>query len=131
MSQTKYARNLVQIFGLDSAKHTKTTMNTILKLTKDDARTPLEHSLYCSMIGSLLHLTASRPNISYSVGVFAYFQANPKMFHLNVVKRIIINIHGTCKYGIQYFLTPTCVAGFSDNDWARNVVDRKSTSKKC
>jgi hypothetical protein len=84
------------------------------------------------MIGSLLHLTASRPDIAFSVGVCAHFQANPKESHLTAVKRIIRYVNNTLLYGIWYSReTNLVVVGYSDADWAGNVDDRKSTSGGC
>ena len=89
ISQTKYAKDLIKKFGLESAKHAKTPMSTTCKLTKDSSGIDVEHTLYRSMIGSLLYLTASRPDIAFSVGVCARFQASPKESHLSAVKRVI------------------------------------------
>jgi hypothetical protein len=84
------------------------------------------------MIGSLLHLTASRPDIAFSVGVCAHFQANPKESHLTAVKRIIRYVNNTLLYGIWYSReTNLVVVGYSDADWAGNADDRKSTSGGC
>ena len=58
------------MFDLEKAKHFKTLMRTILKLSKDKNRVSVDPTLYRSMIDSLLYLTASRPDICYSVGVF-------------------------------------------------------------
>ncbi|KAI3446834.1 hypothetical protein Pfo_003499 [Paulownia fortunei] len=85
ISQSKYARNLVKKFGLENTKHIRTPMGTNDRLSKDDVGT----SLYKSMIGSLLYLTASRPDICFSVGVCARYQSDPKESHLKAVKRII------------------------------------------
>ena len=62
----------------------------------------LDPTLYRSMIGSLLYLIASRPDIAFSVGVCAQFQAAPKESHLTTVKRIIRYINSTFDYGIWY-----------------------------
>ncbi|KAL5546230.1 hypothetical protein UlMin_005917 [Ulmus minor] len=84
------------------------------------------------MIGSLLYLTASRPNLCYSVGVCARFQADPKESHLQAVKRIIRYVNGTLDYGFWYFMdTTTDLVGYSDADWACTIDDRKSTSGGC
>ncbi|XP_040367511.1 secreted RxLR effector protein 161-like [Rosa chinensis] len=81
------------------------------------------------MIGSLLYLTASRPNIFFSVGVCARFQANPKESHLEAVRRILRYISGTVTCGIFYtFDTNVEIAGYSDANWGGNLKDRKSTS---
>ncbi|KAK6128108.1 hypothetical protein DH2020_038139 [Rehmannia glutinosa] len=132
ITQNKYAKNLVKRFGLDNKKHMKTPMGTNDKLSKDENGTPIDPTLYRSMIGSLLYLTASRPNISYSVCVCARYQSCPKESHLKVVKRIIRYINGTTKLGILYSSDiNTNLAGFSDVDWAGDVDDRKSTTGGC
>ena len=75
--QSKYAKNLVSKFGLESAKHARTPMSTSLHLSKDSSGTDVDPTLYRSMIGSLFYLTASHPDIAFSVGVCARFQACP------------------------------------------------------
>ena len=84
------------------------------------------------MIGSLLYLTVSRPDIAFSVGVCARFQAAPKESHLTTVKRIIRYINGTSDYGIWYSRESNeCLAGYSDANRAGCIEDRKSTSGGC
>ncbi|KAK2445004.1 putative mitochondrial protein [Trifolium repens] len=85
ISQSKYARNIVKKFGMDNATHKRTPAPTHLKLTKDEKGVSVDQSLYRSMIGSLLYLTASRPDITYAVGVCARYQADPKVSHLTQV----------------------------------------------
>ena len=89
ISQSKYAKNLVKKFRMDSTKHLKTPMGTNEKLSKDENGVLVDPTLYRSMIGSLLYLTASRLDIAFSVGVYSKYQANPKESHVGVVKRII------------------------------------------
>ena len=67
LSQYKYAKNLVKKFGLESASSVRTPMSQNVKLTVDLLGKSVDPSLYRSMISSLLYLTASRPDISYSV----------------------------------------------------------------
>ena len=69
-SQSKYAKKVVKKFSLESSKHSRTPMSTTTKLSKDASRKNIKQKLYRSMIGSLLYLTASHPNISFSVGTF-------------------------------------------------------------
>ena len=75
---------------------------THAKITKNTAGTAVDHKLYRSMIGSLLYLTASRPDIAYAVGICARYQSDPRTSHLNAVKRIIKYVHGTTDFGILY-----------------------------
>jgi hypothetical protein len=100
ISQSKCAKDLVKRFGLDWKSHARTPMSTNVKISTDLAGKPVDPTLYRSMIGSLLYLTASRPNISLSVGVCACFQENPKESHLTAVKRIIKYVNDTILYGI-------------------------------
>ena len=85
ISQSKYAKNLI----MDSAKHMKTPIGTNDKLSKDENGVSVDLTLFRSMIGSLLYLTASRPDICFSVGICARYQTNPKESHIAAVKRII------------------------------------------
>ncbi|KAK4848808.1 hypothetical protein QYF36_017638 [Acer negundo] len=136
ITQAKYAKNLVKKFGLENAKHCDTPMSTTLKLSKDASGKSVDQTLYRDMIGSLLYLTASRPNISFSVGVGVgvcdRYQTDPKESHLSSVKRIICFVNGTSNYGIWYsFDTNAGLIGFSDAYWAENCDDKKSTSGVC
>src|SRR4051812_40608477 len=129
MSQSKYAKNIVKKFGMENASHKRTPAPTHQKLSKDEGGISVDQSLNRSMIGSLLYLTASRPDITFAVGVCARYQGEPKASHLNQVKRILKYVNGTSDYGILYnngsdpVLTEYC-----DVDWDGSADDRKSTS---
>ena len=75
-------------------------MSSYTKLNVDSSGVEVSPTLYRSIIRSLLYLTASRPDIAFSVGVCAKYQANPKESHLTVVKRIIRYVNGTSNYGL-------------------------------
>ena len=84
------------------------------------------------MIGSLLYLTASRPDISYSVGVCARYQANPKESHMTALKRNIKYVKTTTEFSVWYSKdTNDVLAGYSDADWVGNADDRKSILGGC
>ena len=117
INQEKYARNLVKRFGLDNAAHARTPMAANAKLTNDLSGESVGVTLYRSMIGCLLYLTASRPDIAFSVGICSRFQSNPKVSHLNAVKRIIKYVGGTCDYGLFYSKESNLsLVGFSNSD---------------
>ena len=117
INQAKYARNLVKRFGLDKAAHVRTPMAANAKLTNDPSGESIDVTLYKSMIGYLLYLTASRPDIAFNVGVCSRFQSSLKISHLNAVKRIIKYVSGTCDYGLFYSKESNLsLAGFSDSD---------------
>ena len=89
VSQEKYARNIVKKFGLNSKKHASTPMSSSTKLNVDSSGVEVSPTLCRSIIGSLFYLTASRPDIAFSIGVCARYQVAQKESHLTVVKRII------------------------------------------
>ncbi|XP_062094017.1 secreted RxLR effector protein 161-like [Humulus lupulus] len=92
----------------------------------------VDPTLYRSMIGSLLYLTASHPDICYSVGVCARYQGNPMESHISAVKRIIRYVNSTVDFGIWFSKdTNSNLVCFSDADWAGNADDRKSNSGGC
>jgi hypothetical protein len=102
ISQSKYAKDLVKRFGLDGKSHARTPMSTSVKISVDLTGKSADFTLYQSMIGSLLYLTASRPGIAFSIGVCARFQASPKECHLTAVKRIIRYVNYTVNYRLWY-----------------------------
>ena len=117
ISQDKYAKNLVKRFGLDSKKHASTPMSSSIKMSSDLVSVEVDPTLYKSIIGSLLYLIASRPDITFSVGVCARFQAAPKESHMIATKRIIWYVNGTYNYGIWYSRDSNdCLARYLDVD---------------
>ena len=117
ISQEKYARNIVKKFGLDSKKHASTPMSSSTKLNIDSSRIEVSPTFYRSIIGSLLYLTTSGPDIAFSVGVYARYQAALKEFHLTAVKQIIRYVNGTLDYRLLYSKdSNACLAGYSDVD---------------
>ncbi|XP_019159659.1 PREDICTED: uncharacterized protein LOC109156259 [Ipomoea nil] len=114
-NEEEYAKNLLKRFSLDSTKEARTPLSTTTKLSKDNASKSVDAKNYRIMIGSLLYLTASRPNIMYSVGLYTWFQAYPRESHLHAVKRIIKYIKGTVDHGIRYDKeTGSELIGYSD-----------------
>jgi hypothetical protein len=101
VSQPNYAKDLVKRFSLDGKSHARTPISTSVKLHANVAGKFVDQSLYRSMIVCLLYLIASRPNISFGVGVCARFQANPKESHLTVVKRILRYVNGIVNFGTK------------------------------
>ncbi|GKA09529.1 copia protein [Tanacetum coccineum] len=87
-NQSKYIKEMLKKFGLEESKPMKTPMSSDTKLTKDEECESVDSTKYRGMIGSLLYLTASRPDIMFSVCLCARFQEAPKTSHLEAVKRI-------------------------------------------
>jgi len=79
-----------------------------------------------------LYLTASRPDITFAVGVCTRYQVEPKMSHLIQLKRILKYINSTSDYGIMYSHSESSMLfGYCDVDWVGSADDRKSTSGGC
>ena len=132
INQSKYCKELIKRFGMDSAKHMSTPMSTNCYLDKDESGQSIDIKQYRGMIGSLLYLSASRPDIMFSVCMCARFQSNPKQSHLSAVKRIMRYLLGTINLGLWYPKNSTCnLIGYSDSDFAGSKTDRKSTSGTC
>ena len=87
---------------------------------------------YKGMIGSLMYLLATRPDIQFSVCLCARYQSDPRESHLTAVKRILRYLKGTPNLGLYY---PKCsgfdLKGYTDSDYAGCNMDRKSTSGSC
>jgi hypothetical protein len=132
ISQTKYIQDIFKKFGMKNDKPIKTPMGTNGHLDLDTGGKSMDQKVYRSMIGSLLYLCASRPDIMLSVCMCARFQANPKEVHLRAVKRIMRYLVYTPKFGLWYPKRSTFdLVGYSDADYAGCKIDRKSTSGTC
>jgi hypothetical protein len=128
ISQTNYTDDLLKKFGMDKAKPIKTPMGTNSHLDLDMGDKSVDQKVYCSMIGSLLYLCASRPNIMLSVCMCARFQAAPKECHLRDVKRIMRYLVLTPYLGLWYPKGAHFeLIGYSDAYYTGCKVDRKST----
>jgi hypothetical protein len=129
ISQTKYIQDILTKFGMKDAKPIKTPMGTNGHLDLDTGGKSVDQKVYQSMIGSLLYLCASRPDIMLFVCMCARFQADPKEVHLRAMKRIMRYLVYTPKFGLWYPKGSTFdLIGYSDADWAGCKIDRKSTS---
>ena len=116
---------------MDDCKPIKTPMPTNGHLNLDEGGKLVYQTLYRSMIGSLLYLTASRPDIMFSVSMCTRFQANPKEYHLSAVKRILRYLKFTPSIGWYPKGASFTLLGYSDLDFAGCRLDRKSTSGGC
>ncbi|GJV92187.1 retrovirus-related pol polyprotein from transposon TNT 1-94 [Tanacetum coccineum] len=123
---------MLKNFGLEDSKPMKTPMSSDTKLTKDKECELVDSTKYRGMIGSLLYLTESRPDIMFRVCLCARFQEAPKTSHLEAVKRIFRYIKGTTHFGLWYPKgTGIKTVVYADSDHAGDYVDRKSTNGIC
>ncbi|GJX57032.1 retrovirus-related pol polyprotein from transposon TNT 1-94, partial [Tanacetum coccineum] len=130
--QEQYTRNLLKKYEISDSSSVKTPMVPPNNLGPDLAGKLVNETSYRGMIGSLMYLTATRPDIQFSTVLCARYQSNPKKSHLTDVKRILRYLKGTPTLGLYY---PKCLGfdlkGYSDSDYASCNMDRKSTSGAC
>ncbi|GKE36119.1 putative ribonuclease H-like domain-containing protein, partial [Tanacetum coccineum] len=132
ISQDKYMAEILKKFDFASVKTASTPMEINKALVKDEEAEDVDVHLYRSMIGSLMYLTASRPDIMFAVCACVRFQVTPKTSHFNAVKRIFRYLKGQPKLSLWYPRdSPFDLKAFSDSDYARASLDRKSTTGGC
>ena len=132
ISQTNYTHDMLKKFDMANAKPIKTPMPRNGHLDLNEEGKAIDQKVYCSMIGSLLYLCASRPDIMLSVCMCARFQANSKACYLVAVKRILRYLVHTPNHGLWYPKGSMFdLLGYLDSDYAGCKVERKSTSRTC
>ncbi|GKC42519.1 putative reverse transcriptase, RNA-dependent DNA polymerase [Tanacetum coccineum] len=130
--QDKYVDEILKKFGFSTAKTASTPMETLKPLMKDENAEDVDVHLYRSMIGSLMYLTSSRPDILFVVCACKRFQVTPKVSYLHAVKRIFRYLKGKPKLGLWYPKdSPFDLEAYTDSDYAGASLDRKSTTRGC
>ncbi|KAL4022729.1 hypothetical protein IC575_016474 [Cucumis melo] len=132
LSQAKYASDLLARSEITDSNTASTPLDPNVHLTPYDG-VPLEDvSLYRQLVGSLIYLTVTRPDIAYAVHIVSQFMAAPRTIHFTVVLRILRYIKGTLGHGLQFSSQSSLVlSGYSDADWAGDPTDRRSTIDYC
>ena len=110
---------------MESCKEASTATPSSCYMDADVVGKGVDQTKYRGLIGSLLYLTASRPEIMFAICLCARYQANPKESHFKAAKRILKYLKGTTNVGLWY------PSRYSDSDFAACKLDRKSTSGTC
>ncbi|KAJ9538185.1 hypothetical protein OSB04_030918 [Centaurea solstitialis] len=132
INQSKYVHDLLTRFDVVGSNSAATPMSRSFQMDADLSGKPVDLKKYRAMIGSLLYLTASRPDIVFSTGVYARYQCDPRDSHLKAVKRILRYLKGTPDFGLWYPKGSSFeLIGYTDSDHAGCKLDRKSTSGAC
>jgi hypothetical protein len=130
--QAKYMNDLMKKFNMAKLKLVSTPMSSATSLGPDEDGEAVNQIEYRSMIGSLLYLTVTQPDIQFTVGLCAHFQAFPRFSHRMTVQWIFRYLKYTPEFGIWYSVSSSLdLVGFSDADFAGCGIDRKSTSGTC
>ncbi|GJW07522.1 putative ribonuclease H-like domain-containing protein [Tanacetum coccineum] len=132
ISQDKYVAKILKKFNYSDVKTASTPVDLEKPLVKDGDADDVDVHLYRSMIGSLMYLTASRPDIMFAVCACARFQVTPKTSHLLAVKRIFRYLKSKPNLGLWYSRdSPFELVAYTDSDYAGATLDRKSTTGGC
>ncbi|GKA92564.1 putative ribonuclease H-like domain-containing protein [Tanacetum coccineum] len=132
ISQDKYVDEIVRKFRFTEVKTASIPMETQKHLLKDEDGEEVDVYTYRSMIGSLMHLTSSRPDIMFVVCAYARYQVNPKISHLHAVKNIFRYLKGQPKLGLWYLKdSPFYLVAYTNSDYVGASLDRKSTTGGC
>ena len=95
VTQSKYIKEILKIFGMEDSRPDSTPMATRHKLSKNDDSTYVNQTLYRSMIGKLQYVVHNRPDIALAIGIVARFFVSPKENHMMIVKRMLRYLKGT------------------------------------
>ncbi|GJV55107.1 retrovirus-related pol polyprotein from transposon TNT 1-94 [Tanacetum coccineum] len=129
INQSKYASEIVKKYGLDSIDYVDTPMIENNKLDEDLQGKQVDATLYRGMIGSLMYLTTSRPDLNYVVCLCTRYQAKPTKNHLQAVKQIFRYLNWTINMGLWYSKdTDMSLTAYADADHAGCQDTRRSTS---
>nr|GFD04087.1 hypothetical protein [Tanacetum cinerariifolium] len=132
LSQEKYVGDILKKFGYSDVRSSNTPMDKENPWGKDGTGKDVDLHLYRSMIGSLMYLTVSRPDIMFAVCAYARYQMTPKECHLHAVKGIFRYIKGHLKLGLWYPKDSYFdLVAYSDSDYGGAFQDHKSTSGGC
>jgi hypothetical protein len=130
--QGKYAVEILKRFDMMDCRAMSTPMQTNLKLLVDTSLEIVDVTLYKQMIGSLMYLTITRPNICFVMNTLSQYMVEPIRVHLVAAKHVMRYLKGTLDYGLCF--TEDCdfkLYGYTDSDWAGRASDRKITSGCC
>ena len=132
INQEKYVRDLLRKYQLDSTPSKNTPISAPLNLDSDPTGKSVNSTVYRGMVGSLMYLTASRPDIMFATCLCARFQSDPKESHMHAVKRIFRYLKSCPSLGLWYPRgSGLDLMGYSDSDHAGCKIDRKSTTGGC
>eukprot|EP00253_Pinus_taeda_P033745 PITA_33745 len=129
LSQSKYACDLLRFFHMEDCKPAPSPFQSGVKLSVTCSSPEVDATLYRQLVGKILYLTHTRPDLSFAVGLVALLMQTPRESHWKAAKRILRYVRGTVQFGIHYNAEAyPLLVGFTDSDWAGDPDDRKSTA---
>jgi hypothetical protein len=132
LNQGKYAVEILKRFDMLECKVMNTPMEPNLKLLVDTSLELVNATLYKQIIGSLMYLTNTRPDICFVVNTLSQFLVEPRRVHLVAAKHVMRYLKGMLDYGLCYSVDHDFrLFGYTDSNWAGSASERKSTSGCC
>ncbi|CAL0332892.1 unnamed protein product [Lupinus luteus] len=132
MHQSKYAKELLIKYNMNSCNPVSSPVETNLRLTNDEGGEAVDATQCKQIVGSLRFLCNTRPDLIYGVGLVSRFMSNPKKSHMLAAKRLLRYVKGTTDFGVLFPLKlqkPELeLTGYADSDFGGDLVERKSTS---
>ncbi|MCO5588946.1 hypothetical protein L7F22_042909 [Adiantum nelumboides] len=129
LSQRQYALDMLSKYGMADCKPISMLLDQNVKLRADEGQVLEDVTMYWQIVGSLIYLTISRPDLSYSVGLESQFMQLPRKPHLDVVRHTLRYVSATLDYVLFYEASMELqLSGFTDADWVGSACDRRSTS---
>ena len=121
--QRKYAHEILSRFGMEESNQVKNPIVSGTKLLKDDTGTKIDETLFKQVVGSLMYLTATRPDLMYAVSLISRFMSCPTESHWRTTNRILRYLKGTIELGIFYKKEGcTDVAAYADNNFVGDTI---------
>jgi hypothetical protein len=128
LCQKKYAREVLERFNMWNCNPVKNPIVPGTVLSREGGEN-VDSTMYKQLVGSLMYLTATRPDMMYVVCLISRYMANPKEEHMQIAKRVLRYLRGTLDFGLFYRRrSASKLLAYTDSDYARDVDDRKSTS---
>jgi hypothetical protein len=132
LSQAKYASDLLSRAGLTDCKIVDSPLETNVKLRATDGELLFDATLYRQLVGSLIYLTVTRPDLAYAIHLVSQFMTAPRSVHYAVVLHILRYVKGTLFHGLHFSSHLSLdLRVYSDADWAGDPTDRRSTTGYC
>ncbi|KAK9931774.1 hypothetical protein M0R45_019038 [Rubus argutus] len=129
IDQKKYAMDVLKRFGMEGSNAVLNPIVPGFKISKDETGVEVDATFYKQIVGSLMYLTATRPDLMYAVSLISRYMSQPTELHHMAAKRILRYVQGTVNFGILYKKEGNRdLAAFTDSDYAGCLEDRKSTS---
>ncbi|KAI5401249.1 hypothetical protein KIW84_065918 [Lathyrus oleraceus] len=127
--EAKYVMEVLRSFGMEHSNFVENPMVPGFKISKDENGIEMDGSFFKQLIGSMMYLTATSPDIMYAVSLLSRYMSRPTEVHHSAAKRILRYLQGTTTFGILYRRGGSHeLISFTDNDYAGSMEDRRSTS---